>query len=633
MFTDMVGYTALAHANEPLALDVLEEHRRMLRSVFPRHAGREIETTGDGFLVEFASALEATRCALAIQKAIADHNTAAASQRRFAVRIGIHVGDVVYRDGHVLGVGVNVAARLEPLASPGGICITQQVFDQIRHLIQEPVTSLGRFELKNIPRPVEVYRVGTSSAAAGTPPAVAVADQRSVAVLPFVNMSSDRESEFLSDGITEDLITALSQVKGLRVPARTSSFAFKGKCEDIRRIGQLLNVATVLEGSLRKSGNILRVTAQLAKVDDGFHLWSERYDREMKDVFDIQDDISRSIVQALKVRLVGAPDTPLLKRHTENTEAYQYYLKGRDLWNARGLGLKKAMHYFELALLEDPNYALAYTGLADAYNLLGFYGFLPPQVANQNARRAAQRALEVDPALAESHTSMGVVQVFDWNWGSAEQEYLQAIQLNPNYVPARYWHAMFYSAQCRHPEAIEQIRQALEVDPLSFLLNAIEGWIWLHAHQFERAVERLRRALEIKPDFVFSYWLLGQACLASSRTSEAIESFKRAAELSGGAAWAVASLAQGHAAAGDRTRAAELLAELQMRSRQDYVSSWFLALVYAALDDREPMFARLERAQEERDMYLLWTKCHFAFDPFHSDSRYAEVLRKIRLDG
>jgi len=171
-------------------------------------------------------------------------------------------------------------------------------------------------------------------------------------------MSSDRENEFLSDGITEDLIAALSQVKGLRVPARTSSFAFKGKSEDIRRIGQLLNVATVLEGSLRKSGNKLRITAQLAKVDDGFHLWSEKYDREMKDVFDIQDEITRAIVQALKVQLGGVPDTPLLKRHTENTEAYQLYLKGRDLWNARGLDVNKALHYFELALLEDPNYAL-----------------------------------------------------------------------------------------------------------------------------------------------------------------------------------------------------------------------------------------------------------------------------------
>jgi TolB-like protein/Tfp pilus assembly protein PilF len=633
MFTDMVGYTALTHANEALALDLLEEHRRLLRTIFPRHAGREIETTGDGFLVEFASALEATRCAIAIQKAIANYNVRAVSQRRFAVRIGIHVGDVVSRDGHVLGAGVNVAARLEPLASPGGICITQQVFDQIRHLIKEAVTSLGRFQLKNVPQPVEVYRVEASLGAIGLTPAAARADQRSVAVLPFVNMSSDRENEFLSDGITEDLISALSQVKGLRVPARTSSFAFKGKNEDIRRIGQLLNVSTVLEGSVRKSGNKLRVTAQLAKVEDGFHLWSDKYDREMKDVFDIQDDITRAIMQALKVRLSGVPEVPLVKRHTENTEAYQHYLKGRDLWSARGLGLKKALHYFELALLEDLNYALAYTGLADAYNLLGFYGFLRPHIANEKARLAAHRALEIDPALAESHTSMGVVQVFDWSWAAAEQEYLQAIQLNPNYVPARYWHALYYSAQCRHLEAIEQIRQALEVDPLSFLLNAIEGWIWLHAHQFDRAIEQLQRAVEIKPDFVFTHWLFGQACLAGSRSREAIDAFKRAAELSGNAAWAVASVAHGHAAAGEKERAGELLAELQVRSRQDYVSSWFLALVYAALGERDQVFAMLERAHEEGDMHLLWTKCHFAFDRFHDDSRYAGILHKIRLDG
>ena len=633
MFTDMVGYTALAHANETLALDLLEQHRSMLRSIFPRHDGREIETTGDGFLVEFASALEATRCAIAIQKAIADYNAGAPSQRRFAVRIGIHVGDVVCRDGHVLGAGVNIAARLEPLASPGGICITQQVFDQIRHLIKEVVTSLGRFDLKNIPRPVEVYRVEIPSDAVGTLPAACVADQRSVAVLPFVNMSSDRENEFLSDGITEDLIAALSQVKGLRVPARTSSFAFKGKSDDIRRIGQLLNVATVLEGSVRKSGSKLRITAQLAKVDDGFHLWSEKYDREMKDVFEIQDEITRAIVQALKVQLVGEPNAPLVKRHTENPEAYQLYLQGRDFWNQRGLGLKKALHYFELALLEDPNYALAYAGLADTYHVFGFHGFLRPRIANEKAEAAARRALEIDPMLAEGHTSMGVVHVLHWNWEAAEQEYTQAIRLNPNYVPARYWHALYRSAQCRDGEAIDQIRRAVEVDPLSFLLNAMEGHIWLHARQFDRAVEQLQKAIEIKPDFVFAHWLFGQACLASLRSREAIDAFERAAELSGNAAWAVASVAQGYAAAGDKERAAELLAELHVRSRQDYVPSWFLALVYAALDEREQVFAMLDRAYDEGDAFLLWTKCHFAFDPFHGDSRYAELLRKIRLDG
>jgi len=288
MFTDMVGYSALAERNEALALELLEKHRRLLRSIFPKHHGSEIKTIGDGFLAEFPSALAAVQCGIEIQEVIAKRNSAKPPQEIFQVRIGIHAGDVVRRDDDVIGDGVNIAARIEPLAGAGGICISQQVFDQIENRVANSLKRMGQVKLKNMIRPLEVYWVEYEGAVSGPPDLVQAnkssETQKSIAVLPFLSMSSDPENEYLSDGLTEDLIMAFSQLKGLRVPARTSSFAFKGRNEDIRRIGQQLNVNTILEGSVRKVGNRLRITAQLINAAEGDHLWSQTFDREMQNL-------------------------------------------------------------------------------------------------------------------------------------------------------------------------------------------------------------------------------------------------------------------------------------------------------------------------------------------------------------
>jgi adenylate cyclase len=365
MFTDMVGYSALAQRDERLAVELLEEHRAFLRPAFLKHKGQEVKTIGDGFLVEFASAVAAVNCAVELQEALARRNLDAAAERQLQVRIGIHLGDVLRREDDIVGDGVNIAARIEPLADPGGIAITRQVFDQVYNKISETLVRIGKVEVKNIRRPMDVYRIvlgpKTRKAAEGKRRTSTPSRQpnrgheRSIAVLPFVNLSSDRENEFLSDGISEDLLSAFSRIEGLRVAARTSCFAFKGRNEDIRKIGQALGVETVLEGSLRKAGAKLRITAQLVNVADGFNLWSDRFDREMQDVFAIQDDITRAIMAALRLRLSGSGDQPIVKLQTTNAEAYELYLKGRFFWNQRGIGLKKALHYFELALIEDPN--------------------------------------------------------------------------------------------------------------------------------------------------------------------------------------------------------------------------------------------------------------------------------------
>ena len=333
MFTDMVGYSALVERNEALALALLEEHRQLLRSIFPKHQGSEIKTIGDGFLVEFSSALAAVQCGIEIQEAIAKRNSANPPQGNFQLRIGIHAGDVVRRDDDVIGDGVNIAARIEPLAGEGGICISQQVFDQVENRVASSLKSMGQVKLKNIMPPLEIYWVGYEGAAASPTGSCAnqqiFPTQKSIAVLPFLNMSSDPENEYLSDGLTEDLIMAFSRLKGLRVPARTSSFAFKGKNEDVRRIGQQLNVKKILEGSVRKVGDRLRITAQLINAADGDHLWAQTFDRQMQEVFAIQDEITRAIVRALEMQLIGAGDQPVTKHGTYNTEAYQLYLQAK----------------------------------------------------------------------------------------------------------------------------------------------------------------------------------------------------------------------------------------------------------------------------------------------------------------
>jgi adenylate cyclase len=418
MFTDMVGYSALTQRDEALALDLLQEHREIIRGILPRFNGTEIKTIGDAFLVEFHRALEAAQCAIEIQRILAKRNHDVPSERRIEIRVGIHIGDVVHRAGDVYGDGVNIASRIQTVAGAGGICVSMDVERQIHSALEARLKKLAPTELKNIHVAMELYRIvlpweksveseqgargivirarrkrslAWAAAAllglavigglvwwrelkpAAQRPSIKVAPtSKSVAVLPFVNLSPDKENEYLSDGITEELCTALTQVKGLHVPARTSSFAFKGKTEDIRKIGEQLNVATVLEGSVSKAGNKLRISAQLSNVAEGSHLWAATYDQEMTDIFAIRSDISRRVVDALKIQLGIEETQRLAKKPTENLKAYELYLLGRfELNKFTEAGFTNSVEHFRRAITLDPSFALAYAGLAEAYNMRG----------------------------------------------------------------------------------------------------------------------------------------------------------------------------------------------------------------------------------------------------------------------
>jgi serine/threonine-protein kinase len=469
------------------------------------------------------------------------------------------------------------------------------------------------------------------------PPPAAVpsgADARAIAVLPFANASADPENEYFSDGITEELITALSKVEGLHVASRTTVFALKGAREDVRTLGARLDVSAVLDGSVRRAGNRLRITAQLTSVADGRTLWSERYDREVADVFAIQDEIARTIVDTLRSTLLQDLGEAVPVRYTANLRAYHLYLKGRYYWNRRTpAGIAQAIKYFEAAIAEDAGYALAYTGLADAYALQIDYRSSPVQEGLERARVEAQRALALDDTLAEAHTSLGwVVFIYDWDWPRADRHLRRAIELNPRYATARQWRSWFLIAMGRTEDALAEGRQAVALDPASVSIRRSLGWLHYYARQTEPAMEQLRRALAMNPTAEETHRLIGLASLQAGRWDQAEAAFRESIAISESPALAIAGLGAVAAARGQAREAAAVLAELEARARDAYVSPVAFVLVQAALGRTDAAFASLERAWQERRGLLAYLKVEPILDPLRGDPRFRRLLERMRLD-
>jgi eukaryotic-like serine/threonine-protein kinase len=464
-------------------------------------------------------------------------------------------------------------------------------------------------------------------------PAVSGTDRRSIAVLPLVNSSADPENEYFSDGMTDELITALSKVEGLQVASRTSVFALKNMREDVRTLGARLNVSTVLDGAVRKSGNRLRITVQLSSVDDGRTLWSERYDREMSDVFAIQDEIARTIVRTLRSTFLGELGSPTPVRYTENVRAYSLYLKGRFWWNRRTQAdIAQGVKYFEQAIAEDPAYALAYTGLADSYALDLDYSGAPVKEGMERAKAEARKAIELDETLAEAHTSLGwVTFIYDWDWTGAEREFNRAIQLNPRYSTARQWHAWFLAAMGRFDESLAEGRTAIDLDPASVSIRRSLGWLQYYARQEEAALDNLRRALAMDPTAEETHRLLGLVYMEQGMHDEAAASFKEAMALSQNKAPALAGLGQVAARRGRLDEARGVLKELEHRAQSRYVSPVALTKLYAGVGDTNAAFDGLERAYRERRGWLAYLRIEPTLDPLRSDPRFQRLLERMRL--
>jgi serine/threonine-protein kinase len=468
-----------------------------------------------------------------------------------------------------------------------------------------------------------------------TRPAITTSRHRAraaaVAVLPFANLSTDPENEYFSDGLTEDLITALSQLEGLRVVARTSAFQFKGKARDIREVGRQLNVGVVVEGSVRRFGEKVRVTAQLVNVADGFQIWSERHDRELKDVFAIQDEICGAIVKALKVKLTGEEDRPLVKKYTDNLEAYQHLLKGRYYWNQwTEEGFRRGMEHYGKAIAADPGYAPAYAGLADCFNLLSVWGLAAPVHVMPQAKTLALKAVELDDSLSEAHCALGaVLGLYDWDWPGAERELSRSLELNPGNATAHVLYGFCYLGPVgRWNDAVKSVRRAVELDPLSMVAHTYVGTaLWL-AGRAEEAIREHRRTIEIDPHFAEAWRCLGWALLTPPRFDEAIAAFEKARSLAP-TPISLGDLGYTLARAGRAGEARAILAQLQEIAETAYVPGYSIAAIHIGLGDLDAAFEWLQRAVEERSSWLVWLNTGPVFEPLRADARFVALRRQV----
>ena len=460
--------------------------------------------------------------------------------------------------------------------------------------------------------------------------------KRSIAVLPFTNMSGDPEQEYFCDGITEELINSLTQIKDLRVIARTSSFMFKGKQEDIREIGAKLNVETLLEGSVRKSGNRLRITAQLIDVSDGSHLWSDRYDREMEDIFTIQDEISLAIVDKLKIELLGTEKAGLVKRYTENVEAYNFYLKGRYFCRNQRTheGLNKSLEFYQKAIREDPEFALAYTGSTITYVYIGWMNYVAPRIAYQKAKEQALKALELDDMIGESHSAMAwVMDLYDWDWVGAKKEFERAIAINSSDAETYHKYSHLLAEMGHFDESIEAMERALELEPLAIDIHACAGMNLYLARRYDEAIEQLNKTIELNPNFYDPYGWLGIVYVQKGKYQQAIEIFQKAEAFPEIRTRMIATQAYTQAVTGQKGEAQKKLKQLIELSEKEPVEPYFIAWIYAGLGENNGAINFLHKACEARSGFQrMVVKADPWLDNLRSDPRFTALLKKMGLD-
>jgi TolB-like protein/Flp pilus assembly protein TadD len=628
MFTDIVGYSKLMGEDEDKAFEILKINREIHTLQLSKYDGTFIKEMGDGILASFFSPLKAVQCAIAIQEESKSEN--------IPLRIGIHEADVIFERGDILGDGVNVASRLEEMADTGCIYISGAVYKDIKNKVGISTEFIEEKTLKNVKEPVRVYKISCKEIYNNIVEEKSFAPpiKPSIAVLPFVNMSADPEQEYFCDGITEEIINALSHVEGLKIIARTSAFMFKDKHEDIREIGKKLDVETLLEGSVRKAGHRIRITAQLIKVSDGSHLWSERYDRDLKDIFAIQDEISLAIVSNLKVKLLRKEKEAIVKRYTEDLDAYNLYLKGTyycQMFTPEGF--EKAIKHFEKALKNDPQFGLAYLGPAMVFWSSSYWGNVPPMDAYPKAKEYVKKALEIDDKLAEAHLMQGSINMnYDWDWKAAEKELKLSLQLNPNNAHTHLYYSWYLTFMGNHEKAISEAKQARKLDPLSSYSNTHVGITYSYCGQFDKAIEELQMTLTMNPYYFLARFHLGAAYVLKKMFNEAIEEYIKAADLSEGNPMIVSALASLYYFLGRKEKAEKLTNNLKNRLKQQYVPATCFYLFYISQGKKNQAFDWLEKAINERDSFLPW----FIIHPnkrlqIPDEPRFNELLEKVGL--
>ena len=631
MFTDMVGYTALGQRNEALSLALLDEHRKVVRPILARHGGREVKTIGDAFLVEFTNALDAVRCAYDIQRAVREFNLSLAPDKRIHLRIGVHVGDVVESQGDIAGDSVNVASRVEALAEDGGVCITRQVHDQVRNKLELQLKGMGAKQLKNVESPVEVYRVVMPWEERREPPEEL--DGKRIGVLPFTNISPGSEDEYLADGMTEELITSLSGVRELTVIGRTSVMRYKGATKSLSEIGGELRAGSLIEGSVRRAGDRLRITVQLINSKSEGHIWAQNYDRRLEDIFAIQSEIAERVTKELKVRLVKSEKARIETPPTQSTEAYTLYLKGRHYWNERSReGLNNAVEYFNRSLAIDPRFALGHSALADCYLVMGFNGLADAIPSFERAKDFSTRALELDPNLGEAHAVLGAsIHNLEYEWEKSDAEMRRSIELNPNYPTAHQWYSQLLWFRRRFPESEVEIRRAVELDPFSLVINTNLGDLLYFEGKFQSAIEQFRKVVSMDPTFYPPHSSLVPSYARVGLYEEALREGRIVGELTNSPLTGKLAAAYVYACMGKGEEARPLLGEAEANYRSEHITPYAISLVHFQLGDREKGFEWLERAYEQRDSGLNGLAIDHELEALRGDPRYLAWVDRLGL--
>jgi TolB-like protein/Tfp pilus assembly protein PilF len=671
LFIDIVGYSKLLISDQSAQIQQLKEIVRGTEQFRAAEAAGKLMRlpTGDGGALVFRTTPEApVVCALEISKALKAHP-------ELRVRMGVHSGPVsevadLNEQVNMAGAGVNIAQRVMDCGDAGHILVSKHTAEDLEHSARWQsqlhdlreckikhgdrlhLVNLWTGELGNPEVPTKVRRavqkrrrtviaVLVLFAATGvgyyfflqrpgskTP---VVSSDKSIAVLPFENLSRDPDNAYFAEGIQEEILTRLSKIADLKVISHTSTQRFQSKPTNLSEIASQLGVANILEGSVQRSADQVRVNVQLIKAATDAHLWADTFDRKLTDIFAVESSIATSIAETLQAKLTGSERTAIAKRPTANPEAYELYLKGLFFWNKRtAADLRTAIQYFNQAVGKDPSYALAYVGLADSYSLLPGYGAASPADSFPQARAAATKALEFDDTLAEAHTSLANVLDHDFDFEPALKEFQRAIELKPNYATARHWYGSeFLGPMGRFDEAIAESKRAQELDPLSLIINADLGVVYMWARQYDKAIEQLRRTIEMDPQFYFAHYYLGVALQSKGQLNDAIMEYRKAVELSDDP-FVLGLLGQAYARKGQREEAQKILVRLTEEAKSRYVSAYNFALMYLALGDKERAIDELERAYRERagaDIYPI--KVDPMLDDLRGHPRFEALVQRV----
>jgi len=632
MFADIVGYTALMENDESLAMSSRERLKNKLEEVVNDHGGRLLAFHGDGALCSFTSTLESVKAATALQLEMQ-------SPPLVPLRIGIHTGDVLVDGNNIYGDGVNIASRMESFAVPGSIFISSKAYDDIKNQKEVSAVSMGRYLLKNVKGQMEIFAISNpglvipnAETLEGKGEAVR---QKNILVLPFVNMSNDPEQEYFSDGLTEEIISNLSKLKDTRVISRTTSMQYKNTTKDTKTIGKETEADFMLEGSVRKAGSQLRITAQFIDSCRDVHLWAQSFRGTLDDIFDIQEDVSSKIVEALRLQLSSEEKVTLQKRYTDNTEAYQLYLQGIFFWKKRNeQGLTLAIKYFEKALEKDPDYALAWAGIADTLSLMGEYTNLSRRDLYQKQMDAIHKALAIDPQLAEAHISFAIsLMLNDWDWSGAEKEFKLGLQLDPKNATGHHWYAELLLFIGKPQEAFKEIDIAVELDPVSQGILKDKGIFQYYLGQYDEAMETALTTLEIDPGFVPVHRLISLVYTGKGMYEEAINETIKWGSLTGNKIKTDVALAYIYGVSGREDEARKIIKNTgieKMLSSNDYRG---VALVYAALGETEEAFEWLEKSYQKHEESLCSIGIDPKFDPIRDDPRFNDILKKVGLSS